>query len=43
MNSLDSNFPKKPGFERLRIWQKAFSLMIKIHEICKNLPREEKY
>ena len=38
-----NNLPKKPGFENLRIWKKAYELMLKIHEICKSLPREEKY
>lgn len=31
------------GFERLRIWQKAHKLMMKIHDIAKKLPFEEKY
>lgn len=31
------------GFEKLRIWQKAHELMIKIHDIAKKLPVEEKY
>ena len=43
MNNDLQNMPSKPGFENLRIWKKAFELMLKIHEICKSLPREEKY
>ena len=31
------------GFEKLKIWQKAHSLMIEIFEIVKKLPIEEKY
>lgn len=31
------------GFEKLRIWQKAHELMLKIHEIAKKLPNEERY
>jgi len=37
------NKPVKPGFENLRIWKKAYELMLKIHEMCKKLPREERY
>lgn len=32
-----------PSFEDLTIWQKAHSLMLKIHEIVKHLPREERF
>lgn len=42
-NIIGSNMPTKPGFERLRIWKKAYDLMLEIHEICKTLPREEKF
>lgn len=38
-----NNKPVKPGFEKLRIWQKAYELMLEIHEICKTLPRDERY
>ena len=31
------------GFQKLRIWQKAHELMIKIHSMVKKLPVEEKY
>jgi len=31
------------GFQRLWVWQKAHQLMLEIHNICKTLPREEKY
>jgi len=31
------------GFERLWVWQKAHSLMLEIHEICKKLPRNERF
>lgn len=34
---------KPPGFESLRIWQEAHSLMGEMHKICKTLPREERY
>lgn len=37
------NKPVKPGFENLRIWKKAYELMLKIHEICKNLPSDERF
>ncbi len=33
----------RPGFEKLRIWQKAYDLMLKVHKLCKSLPREEKF
>jgi len=36
-----NNQPVKPGFENLRIWQKAYELMQAIHEICRTLPRTE--
>jgi four helix bundle protein len=35
------NLANKPGFENLRIWQKAFELMKIIHNICRTLPRSE--
>jgi len=31
------------GFEKLWVWQKAHSLMIEIHEICKALPYHERF
>ena len=31
------------GFEKLWVWQKAHSLMIEIHEICKRLPYHERF
>ena len=31
------------GFEKLWVWQKAYSLMQKIHEFCRSLPREERF
>ncbi|OGM15652.1 hypothetical protein A2V56_01975 [Candidatus Woesebacteria bacterium RBG_19FT_COMBO_42_9] len=31
------------GFEKLQIWQIAYKLMLQIHEICRVLPREEKF
>ncbi|MBM3254152.1 MAG: four helix bundle protein [Candidatus Omnitrophica bacterium] len=31
------------GFEKLRIWQKAHELMLKIHSAANKLPHEEKY
>ena len=37
------NRPIKPGFENLRIWRKAYELMLEIHEICQHLPREERF
>lgn len=36
-----NNKPIKPGFEDLRIWKKAYELMLKVHKVCKTLPREE--
>lgn len=33
----------KPGFENLRIWKKAYDLMLKIHELCKSLPKDERF
>ncbi|MBI1982384.1 MAG: four helix bundle protein [Candidatus Levybacteria bacterium] len=41
MNS--DNKPKKPGFENLRIWHKAYELMLEIHAICKTLPKDERF
>jgi len=38
-----NNKPVKPGFEKLRIWQKAYELMLEVHEICKALPKDERY
>ncbi len=32
-----------PGFEKLWVWQKAHQLMLEIHELCKNLPKNEMY
>ena len=37
------NKPVKPGFENLRIWQKAYELMLEVHEICQHLPRDERF
>lgn len=31
------------GFEKLWVWQKAHGLMLEIHNICRTLPREEKF
>lgn len=31
------------GFEKLWVWQKAHKLMLEVHEICKALPRDEKF
>jgi len=38
-----NNKPIKPGFEKLRIWKKAYELMLGVHEVCKTLPRDERY
>lgn len=38
-----NNKPVKPGFENLRIWKKAFELMLKVHDICKLLPKDERF
>jgi len=38
-----NTLPVKPGFENLRIWKKAYELMLIVHQICKSLPRDEKY
>jgi four helix bundle protein len=32
-----------PGFEKLWIWKEAHQLMAEIHEIAKNLPKDEKF
>lgn len=34
---------KKAGFERLWIWQEAYNLMLEIAQICKTLPRDERF
>jgi four helix bundle protein len=31
------------GFEKLWVWQKAHRLMLEVHEICKTLPRQERF
>lgn len=31
------------GFETLWVWQKAYKLMLEVHQICKTLPREERF
>ena len=31
------------GFENLWVWQKAHKLMLEVHNICKTLPRQERY
>lgn len=31
------------GFEKLWVWQKAHKLMVEVHNICRTLPREEKF
>jgi four helix bundle protein len=31
------------GFEKLWVWQKAHNLMQEIHQLCRTLPREEKF
>lgn len=31
------------SFRDLWIWQKAYKLMLEIHQICKTLPRDEKF
>lgn len=33
----------KPGFEKLRIWKKAYELMLEVHKITKDLPKEERF
>ncbi len=32
---------RRPGFEKLRIWQEAHALMLKVHQIANKLPRKE--
>ena len=41
----ESENQEKPiaGFEKLWVWQKAHSLMLEVHEICRTLPREERF
>jgi len=31
------------GFEKLWVWRKAHELMLEVHEICRTLPREERF
>ena len=31
------------GFERLWVWQKAHQLMLEVHQVCRTLPRDEKF
>jgi four helix bundle protein len=31
------------GFEKLWVWQKAHQLMLEVHNICRTLPKEEKF
>ena len=31
------------GFEKLWVWQKAHKLMLEVHNICRTLPREERF
>ncbi|MFC1511315.1 four helix bundle protein [Candidatus Margulisiibacteriota bacterium] len=40
-----SGYQEEPvaGFETLWIWQKAHQLMLEVHEICRTLPREERF
>ena len=38
-----NNKPVKPGFESLRIWKKAYDLMLEVHKICKILPTDERF
>jgi len=33
----------QPGFQRLWVWQKAHGLMLEVHQICRNLPLEQKF
>ena len=42
---MDQNIRKnvKPNFEKLWVWQKAHKLSLQISEICKKLPREERF
>ena len=34
---------KVAGFENLWVWEKAHKLMLEIHQICRTLPREERF
>ena len=34
---------RRAGFEKLWIWQEAYNLLIEISEICKTLPRDERF
>ncbi len=31
------------GFEKLWVWQKAHQLMLEVHQICRALPRDERF
>lgn len=33
----------KPAFEQLRIWQEAYKLMLEVHELCRTLPKDERF
>lgn len=37
------NAKREPGFTKLWIWQEGHKLMLEIFEICKTLPREERF
>ena len=41
----ESAYQKRPiaGFERLWVWQRAHQLMLEVHEICRTLPRHERF
>ena len=32
-----------PTFKDLKIWQEALRLMLEVHNLCKRLPREERF
>lgn len=31
------------GFEKLWVWHKAHELMLEVHELCRTLPRDERF
>lgn len=43
VNRESRDIKRQAGFEKLWIWQEAHRLMIEITEICKGLPRDERF
>lgn len=43
INRSENQYKPIAGFEKLWVWQKAHQLMLEVHKICKNLPRQERF